>query len=71
MKKYPEYIMVKLRQRLGLEPKDTSEDEMIMKWNKNKVFNEVCSWEGLINYGSTIQGWMEDIYNIDFNELEY
>ena len=42
MKKYPEYIMVKLRQRLGLEPKDTSEDEMIMKWNKNKVFNEVC-----------------------------
>ena len=62
--------MIKARQRLGLEPKDTSEDEMIMNWNKSKVFNEVCSWEGFINWGSTIQGWIEDIYNINFNELE-
>lgn len=70
MEKYPEYIMRKLRQRIDLEPTDTSEDDEIMKYSKNQAFNEVCSWEGFVNWGSAIQGWIEDIYDIDFSELE-
>ena len=70
IEKYPEHIMRKLRQRLDLKPEDTRDDMFIMKWNKDKVFNEVCSWEGFINWGNTIQGWIEDIYGIKFEDLE-
>ena len=31
---------------------------------KEVVFNEVCNWEGMIGYGDTIIGWVEDIFNV-------
>lgn len=63
--RYPEYIMRKLRQRRDLEPDDKSEDKDINLMSPNEAFNEVCTWEGLINYGSTIREWVSDIYNIE------
>jgi hypothetical protein len=65
--KYPEYIMSDLRQRRRLEGNDTSKDELIMNMNKDRVLDEVCNWNGLINYGSTIRNWVEDIYGIKLN----
>lgn len=62
--KYPEYIMQKLRQRRGLEEDDTREDSDINTLSPGEAFDEVCNWEGLINYGSTIKGWINDIYGV-------
>lgn len=62
---YPDYIMTCVRQNLGLEARDTSLDEKIMKMTKSEVFDRVCEWGGLIHYGSTIEQWIEDIYNIE------
>lgn len=61
---YPEYIMKKLRQRRNLEEDDNSQDENILKMSKQRVLDEVCNWEGLINYGRSIRGWIEDIYGV-------
>lgn len=69
MSKYPEYIMKALRQRMGLDEDDTSKDESIMKMSKSRVIDEVCNWEGLINYGSVIRGWIEDVYEINLNKV--
>ena len=62
--RYPEYIMQKLRQRRGLEEDDVSEDSDINTLSPSESFDEVCNWEGLINYGSTIRGWINDIYGV-------
>ena len=63
--KYPEYIMRKLRQRRGLEEDDTSEDSDIGTLSPSEAFDEVCNWEGLIGYSSTIKRWIEDIYGVE------
>lgn len=65
---YPEYILKKLRQREGLEPNDTSMDDMLNGLSPEIVFKEVCDWEGMIGYSSSILGWIEDIYGIDLNQ---
>lgn len=61
----PEYIMQKLRQRRGLEPDDTSMDDVLKALPNEKVFDEVLTWEGLIHYGETILGWISDIFDVD------
>ena len=67
--KYPEYIMGDVRQNLGLDsPEDTSQDGRINNMTKGEVLERVCNWNGLINYHSTIQGWVEDIFNIELDE---
>ena len=63
--KYPEYIMAILRQRLGLEPDDTSRDNELATYSQNEVFDEVCNYEGLIFYGHRIRRWISDIYGIE------
>jgi hypothetical protein len=68
MGKYPEYIMESLRQRRGLDEDDTSQDERISIMSKQRVLEEVCNWEGLINYGGTIRGWVESIYGIKLED---
>lgn len=64
---YPEHILRKLRQREDLERHDTSNDEAFNQLSKATVFNEVCMWEGLVGYGDTITGWIQDIYGVDLN----
>lgn len=67
--RYPEYIMCMLRQRQRLDENDTSKDSVINTYTPNEAFEEVCNWEGLINYAYTIKKWIRDIYNIDLDEL--
>ena len=62
--KYPEYIMKNLRQRRGLEEDDVKEDQDINTLSPSEAFDEVCNWEGLINYGGIIKGWVNDIYGV-------
>jgi hypothetical protein len=63
--KYPEHIMGILRQRLGLEFDDTSRDVEILTYSHNEVFDEVCEWEGLIDYGDKIRELVDSIYGIE------
>jgi len=63
--KYPESIMRRLRERQDLEPNDTSMDEEFNNYSPDTAFEEVCNWEGLINWSSTIKGWIKDIYGVE------
>lgn len=62
---YPEYIMQTVRQHLGLEEWDTSRDEEINGMSHGTVFDHVLEWEGIIGYGYTIHGWINDIYGVN------
>lgn len=62
---YPNYIMEKVRQHLGLESYDTSKDAEINDMNHNTVFFHCLEWEGIIGYGPTIHGWINDIYGVN------
>lgn len=59
---YPEYILKMLRQRRGLDANDKSRDDVLNSMSMDKAFDEVCNWNGLINYGGVIRGWIMDIY---------
>ena len=61
---YPEYILKKSRQRDGLDEDDRSRDDIFNSYSHSEAFDQVCNWEGLINYGSTIRGWVEGIYSV-------
>ena len=63
---YPEYIMEYLRQRRGLDESETSADADIMSMSPDEAFDEVCNWNGLIGYGSSIRDWISDIYGFSF-----
>ena len=66
--RYGKRIAGYLRQSRELEEDDQSQDRDIMSMNKSEVLAEVCNWNGLINYGSTIKGWINNIYGIDLDE---
>jgi len=61
---YPNYIMDKVRQHLGLESWDTSRDEEINNMSHSEVFRHCLEWEGIIGYDLTIGNWIQDIYGI-------
>lgn len=65
MNKYPEYIMCYVRQRLGLQPDDTSEDGVINAMGASEVFSHVCNWHGIMGYSDTIMVWIKDIFRKD------
>ena len=67
--KYPEHIMRTLRQRLGIEPNDTSEDAEINTYSPSEAFEGMLHWEGIIGYTETIKYWIESIYGIDIDAL--
>lgn len=66
---YPEHILRKLRQRENLEPTDKSKDSIFNELSPGIVFDEVCNWEGLINYSYTIKNWIKDVYGVDLEEI--
>lgn len=68
--KYSENIMRKVRGNLDLELDDKSRDGEIDAMSKREVFNRVCNWDGLIDYGDTIIKWINQIYGIDLNKME-
>ena len=65
MNKYPEYIMCYVRQYLGLNPNDTSEDDAINAMAESEIFSRVCDWNGLLGYGDTIRVWIKDVFGKD------
>lgn len=60
--KYSDAIMMRLRQRKGLEPDDTSQDDDIMSLSKEEVFSEILKWEGIIGYDTMILSWIKEIF---------
>lgn len=68
---YPEYIMKKLRQRLNLEPNDTSRDEELNALSSREVFEECCNWEGLIGYSVPLLNWIQDCFHFKIESFEF
>lgn len=63
---YPEYILRCLRQRWGMNPDDTSRDEMFQSMEPKRVFGEVVHWNGLLGgYDRAIIEWIKDIFGVD------
>ena len=63
--KYPEYIMKKVRQRIGLEPNDNSKDEEIVIMSPGEIIDAVLEWEGIIGYTEFIVDLVFDVYGFD------
>lgn len=64
--KYPEYIMMCVRQILGIDAYDDSRDAEINKMSANEVFEHVCNWNGLLGYADTIKSWVTGVYKVEF-----
>ena len=69
--KYPDYIMEYVRQNLGLDKYDTSEDKDINEMSKSDIFEKVCNWNNLYWYSEYIKSWVKDIYGIDLDKEWY
>lgn len=68
---YPQHIVEIVRERLDLEPDDTSLDMKIANMSKNEIFKHVVGWNGLLGgYDITIKGWIRSIYGVDLNDIE-
>jgi hypothetical protein len=70
LERYPENVVESLRQRNSLDPSDTSMDEDFLDYDKEYVFEECLTWDGIIGYGDQIRQLVNDIYNIDLEELD-
>ena len=66
-RKYPKYIMSYVRQNMGLDSDDTSNDDLINSMNRKDVFDRVLNWNGIIGYAGQIEGWIEEIYGIELD----
>ena len=58
------YVKQILRQRLGLEPTDTSRDKELEIMSNREIFDECLRWEGIIGYGDHIISMIEDVFDI-------
>ena len=61
---YPDNIMQKVRQHIGLESYDTSRDAEINSMSHDSVFQHCLEWEGIIGYDLAISYWIRDIYGV-------
>ena len=61
---YPDNIMAKVRQKLGVEEYDTSKDAEINDMSKGGVFKACLEWEGIIGYEYNIRNWVEVIFDV-------
>jgi len=64
---YPEWILKNIRQNLGLEPDDTSQDDEINAMSKQEVFERYLTWQGIIGYSDRIISVIETIYNVELD----
>lgn len=62
---YPDNIMAKVRQKLGLEEYDTSKDEEINNMSHDEVFRKCLEWEGIIGFEYNIKNWVQVIYGVE------
>lgn len=66
--RFPEYIMRDLRERRGLEEDDTSEDNTINLYSKDKAYSEVMAWQGFKSWEWKMKKWIEDIYEVELKD---
>ena len=64
IKLYPNYIMKAIRQNMGLEPDDESNDEEIMEMNHSEIFERWLQWQGILGFGDRILSVVEEIFGI-------
>lgn len=64
---YPKWLLKDIRQNLGLEPDDTSQDDEINNMSKQEVFDRYLTWQGIIGYSNRILTAIETIYGVDLN----
>ena len=69
--KRPEYLKRIIRQNLDLEPDDKSQDDKIEQMSNDELFNRRLEWEGIVNWGSTIKRYVEDIYGVDLDNRSF
>lgn len=67
----PDYIMEDLRERRGLEPMDTSQDEEILAMDGWEFLNEYLGWQGIIGYTSDIIEVIGYAFGIDLTEYPF
>jgi hypothetical protein len=61
MSNTPDYIKTKLRQRMGLEKNDSSNDDDIEKMTADEKFSEVIGWElGYSTWAAQLLEWAKD-----------
>lgn len=66
--KYPDYIMMNIRNSLGLDAYNTERDDEINSMDKDELFNQLCSWHGIGSYVTAIKQWVNDIYNVSLEQ---
>lgn len=65
MAKYSERVMKNVRENMGLEPNDTSQDKFIEALGRHEVLDRFLTWEGIIGYTNKIEDAISDIYNVN------
>lgn len=58
---YSKYLMIMLRERIGLEAYDTSNDKEFLTYSPFEIFQEWCEWQGIIGYAHQIVNVLEDL----------
>lgn len=70
---YPEHIMETLRQRIGLEEDDKSQDEELQMLTPQEALSECLEWEGIHGYTSWILNVIRDTFKVklvnDFQDM--
>lgn len=66
--KYPEYIMKSCRQCFGLEPTDTSRDDMFNSYTPREAFSRYCQWEGCYWPTNNMLNAIEDCFKIKLED---
>lgn len=62
-------VMMNLRQRQGLEPKDDSKDEWLMKnFSPKEALEEALEWEGIIGYLYSILEFIDDVTGLNLQD---
>lgn len=46
---------------------DGSHDDEIDLMPRHRMFNDVCTYNGLISYGYLLRKWLNDIFNVDLD----
>lgn len=64
---YPSVIEA-VRQNMGLDQLDDSEDERILKMSRAEIFRRFMTWNGIIGYEGTILNAIEEIYQVELKE---
>lgn len=54
MPKYPDEVMAALRQEMGLEENDISQDHLINEMSTTEILRKYLHWEGIIGYTDNI-----------------